>query len=163
MEPRTSTCPTSSTTDTALASPRRKNPPNPWVMLWIIQRQEKVCYSNLLVNLIHTDIPGYQNFVKMHPTFSDLTEERIHHHIKKSVTSFRKPLKLGLKLAIILRYLATGDTYTSLQYRWLAEPPSVSSSLLSAELQDEYLNCPTATEDWKKFRTRWNVPMLYGQ
>ena len=49
----------------------------------------------------------------------DLITERIHHRIKKSVPSFRKPLEVGFKLAIILRHLATGETYTSLQYYWL--------------------------------------------
>ena len=48
---------------------RRRKPFNPWVMPWILQRQEKGCYSNLLTDLIHTDIPGYQNFVRMTPTF----------------------------------------------------------------------------------------------
>ena len=38
---------------------------------------------------------------------------------KKSVTNFRKPSEVGLKLAITLRHLATGETYTSLQYHWL--------------------------------------------
>ena len=43
----------------------------------------------------------------------DLTEERIHHHIKKSVTNFRKPLEDGLKLAITLRHLDTGEGWRS--------------------------------------------------
>ena len=48
-----------------LAPRRRRKPQNPWVMPWILQRQEKGCYSNLLADLIHTDIPGYQNFLRM--------------------------------------------------------------------------------------------------
>ena len=51
-------------------SPKRKRkPPNPWVMPWILQRQEKGCYSNLLAHLTHTNIPGYQNFVMTPPAF----------------------------------------------------------------------------------------------
>ena len=52
--------------------------------------------------------------------FFNLIEKCIPNHIKKSVTNFRKPLEVGLKLAIMLRHLATGETYTSLQYHWLA-------------------------------------------
>ena len=97
---------------------RRRKPPNPLVMPWILPKDKKKgCYSNLLANLIHNGIPGYQNFVRMLP--SDLIEEPIHHHIKKSVTNFRKPLEVGLKLAITLGHLATGETWTSLQYHWL--------------------------------------------
>ena len=34
-----------------------------------LKTRKKRCYSNLLANLIHTDIPGYQNFVRMAPAF----------------------------------------------------------------------------------------------
>ena len=46
---------------------------------------------------------------------------RMHNHcMKKEVINFRKPLEVGLKLAITLKYLATGETYMSLQCHWLA-------------------------------------------
>ena len=72
----------------------------------------------------------YNNFVRMPPAFCDLMEECILHQIKKSVTKFRKPFKVGLKLVITLRHLATGETYTSLHYQWLVgRTTSVNSSL----------------------------------
>ena len=114
----------------------RQPTPNPWVMPWILQRHEKGCYSNLLADLVHTDIPGYQYFVKMPPAFFYFIEECIHHHIKKSVTNFKKPVEVGLKPAITLRHLATGKTDTSLQYgwsSWLATPASTNSYPRSAE------------------------------
>ena len=121
---------------------RRRKRSNLWVMPWIHKRQENGCYINLLADLIHTDIPGCQNFVRMPPAFFNLIEERIHHRIKKSVTNFRKPLEVGLKLAIILRHLATGQTYTSLQYHWLVGrttickfiPRSAEPSLLNSRM-----------------------------
>ena len=111
--------------------------------------------------------------VLMPPAFFHLIEECIHHCIKKSVTNFRKPLEVGLKLAITLRHLATGETYTSLQYHWWVGRttickfvPQVCQTIL-AEFQNEYSRCPTSLEEWKrveeKFRTRWNVPSLLGQ
>ena len=84
----------------------RRKPPNSWVMPWILQRHLKGCYRNLLTGLIHTNITGYQNFVRMPPAFFYLIEERIHHHIEKSVTNFRKSLEVRLKLAVMLRLLA---------------------------------------------------------
>ena len=38
--------------------------------------------------------------------------------LRKSITNFRKPLEVGLKLAVTLRHLSRGETYTSLQYHW---------------------------------------------
>ena len=98
---------------------QRKNSQNPWVMPWICQRVEKQCYRNLLVNLIQTDISDYQNFVRMPPAVFDLIEECIRHSIKKEVTNFRKSVQVGLKLAITLRYLATGERCKPLQHHWL--------------------------------------------
>ena len=125
----------------------RRKPLNSWVITWIFQREESGCYRALLANLIQTNIPGYQNFV---------IEEHILHHIKKEVTNFRKPLEVGLKLAIAMRHLAIGETYTSLRYNWLVGQttkskfvPVVCQTIL-AEFREEHLTCPTDPDDWKK-------------
>ena len=76
-----------------LPASRRMKPPNPWVMPLILERGERGCYRTLLTNLIQTDISGYQNFIRMPPAFFDLTEECIHHRMKKSVPNIRKPLR----------------------------------------------------------------------
>ena len=62
---------------------------------WILRRQERECYKTLLANLIQQTTP----------------HQEVSHN-------FRKPLEVGLKLAIKLRHLETGDTL-SLQYQWL--------------------------------------------
>ena len=104
----------------------------------------------------------------MEPAFFYLIEERITPHLRKSITNFRKLLEVGLKLAVTLRHLSTGEIYTSLQYQWRVERttickfvPQVCKAILK-EFQQEYLVCPTDPEDWKKieerFRNRWNVP-----
>ena len=80
--------------------PGRRKPQNPWVMPWILQREERGCYRTLLDELITTDIPGYRSFTRMQPAFFDLIEERITPHPRKSITNFRKPLEVGLKLAV---------------------------------------------------------------
>ena len=46
---------------------RRRKPQNPWIMPWILPREERGCYRTLLDELITTDIPGYKNFTRMKP------------------------------------------------------------------------------------------------
>ena len=48
---------------------RRRKLQNPWVMPWILQREERDCYRTLLDELITTDIPGYRNFTRMQHFF----------------------------------------------------------------------------------------------
>ena len=50
---------------------RRGKPPNPWVIPWILQREERGYYRPppTRADIIHTHIPGYQNFVRMSPAF----------------------------------------------------------------------------------------------
>ena len=97
---------------------RRRKPQNPWVLPWILQREERGCYRTFLDELITTDIPGYRNFTRTEPAFFYLIEERITPHLRKSFTNFRKPLEVSLKLAVTLRHFSTGESYTSLQYHW---------------------------------------------
>ena len=81
---------------------RRRKPQNPWVLPWILQREERGCYRTLLDELITTDVPDYGNFTRMEPAFFYLIEERITPHLRKSFTNFRKPLEVGMKLAVTL-------------------------------------------------------------
>ena len=141
-------------------------------MPWILQRGERGCYRTLLDELITTDIPGYRNFIRMEPTFSWKIHGRSTPHLRKSITNFRKPLEVRLRLAVTLRHLSTRETYTSLQYHWRVGRmtlckfvPQVCKAILK-EFQHEYLMCPTDPEDWKNieeiFRNRWNVPHSVG-
>ena len=128
---------------------------------------ERGCYRTLLDELITTDIPGYRNFTRMEPTFLDLIEERITHThthtpLRKSITNFRKPLEVGLKLAVTLRHLSQWRVGRTTIRKFV---PKVCKAILK-EFQQEYLVCPTDPEDWKKieerFRNRWNVPHAVG-
>ena len=123
---------------------RRRKPHNPWDLPWIMQREERGCYRTLLDDLITTDIPGYRNFTRMESAFFDLIEERITPHLRKSVTNFRKPLEVRLKLAVTLRHLSTGESYTPLEGCIFV--PKVCQAILK-EFQQEYLLCPTDPED----------------
>ena len=107
-----------------------------------------------VVILTHTtNIPGYRNFTRTEPAYFDLIEERITPHLRKSITNFRKPLEVRLKLAVTLRHLSTGESYTSLQYHWRVGRttickfvPQVCKAILK-EFQQGYLVCPTDPED----------------
>ena len=51
--------------------------------------------------------------------------EKLTPHIKKQTTFMREPLEVGLKLAATLRFLATGNSYHSLQYSFRVEATTI--------------------------------------
>ena len=105
-----------------------------------------------------TDIPGYRNFTRMEPAFFYLIEERNTPHLRKSIPNFRKPLEVGLKLAVTLRHLSKGESYTSLQYHWRVGRTTICKFVsqvckaILKEFQHECLMCPTDPEDWKELK-----------
>ena len=79
---------------------------------------------------------------------------------------------MGEKLALTVRYLATGESYTSLSCQFRVGRSTISKFLpevcraIQDEFTREYLRCPTTPDEWKElemeFRIRWNVPHALG-
>ena len=103
---------------------RRRKPRNPWVLPWILQREDRGCYRTLWYELITNDIPGYRNFTRMKPAFFYFIEERITPHPRKSITNVKKPLEVGEKGKATLHRNTTGG---------LEERPSANLSPRSAK------------------------------
>nr|XP_018908496.1 PREDICTED: uncharacterized protein LOC109038034 [Bemisia tabaci] len=62
------------------------------------------------------DFSHLQNLVRMSPVDFEKLLTIIGSKITKQVTNFREPIPVSNRLAVTLRFLATGDSYTSLQY-----------------------------------------------
>ena len=98
--------------------------------------------------------------------------EQIEPLITKQDTHLRLALRPGLKLAVTLRFLATGDSYKTLMYGFRVSHNAICGFLpevceaITRTFGEEFLRTPTATEDWREiervFRTRWNLPHCLG-
>ncbi len=97
---------------------------------------------------------GFQNFIRCEPAMFQEMVDRLTPLISKLDTNYHKALDPGLKVAITLRYMATGDSSKSLQYGFrvpynticllIAE---VSSAIVDA-YQEEVIVTPTTPDDW---------------
>ena len=146
-----------------------------WTRPWLTEerRQQYGHYTSLLDTQLRLEDPaGFQNFTRLTPEVFDEILERVAPVIQKQQTNYRHPLSAGLKLAITLRHLATGDNYRSLAYGFRCGVstislliPEVCTAIVQA-YKDEVFNPPTTPEAWRnlaqQFEQRWNVPHAVG-
>ena len=88
--------------------PRRRH--NMWVRPWLLQREERGAYHNIMADLYATDIPGFTNYMRMTPEFFEMIKTRLEPHLARQATNYRAPISVGEKLAVTIRYLATGES-----------------------------------------------------
>ena len=98
--------------------------------------------------------------------------EKIQPRIEKQDTKWRKAIEPAVRLAIALRYFATGDSYISLSYSWYISHSTISlivkevGEAIIAEYSEELLCPPVTPEGWKniarRFHVRWNFPHVLG-
>ena len=118
------------------------------------------------------DPASYFNFLRVPPEMFDELHERLRPRCTKQDTTFRKAIEPGLKIAMTLRHLASGDKYASMKFDFRV--PHNTMSLCVREvcqaIVDEYKNeviaCPTTASEWRaiaeQFARRWNTPHACG-
>lgn len=95
---------------------RRRVKRSIWVRDWVKRRKQFGCYAQLLKEL-EDEVPYlYKNFLRMNIADFNNVLELVTPIIKKEDTRFRESISPGERLAVTLRFLATGDSFMSLQY-----------------------------------------------
>ena len=108
--------------------------------------------------------------MRMTREFSEMIKTRLEPCLARQATNYRAPISVGEKLALTIRYLATGESCTSLSCQFRVGRSTISKFLPDVcratqdEFTREYLRCPTTPDEWKEleFRIRWNVPHALG-
>ena len=107
----------------------------------------------------------------MFASFQELIE-KVCPFITKQTAQFRTPIPAEERLAITLRYLATGETYESLMYQFRIHRTTISQiiqevcSAIYKVLQPDYMKLPSSPQEWKAIADegycRWNFPNCFG-
>ena len=92
--------------------------------------------------------------------------------IEQTDTNFRQSIPAEARLALTLRFLASGKSQQTLSYSYrigrttVSKIVSESCEAISDPLKDLYLKPPTCPEDWKAiskdFEEVWNFPHVLG-
>ena len=134
---------------------RRRRNRTIWVKPWLQRRNLLGQYERLMAEHLDEDIPAFRNFLRVEPAMFNELLNRIGDRITKKDTWYRKALDQGLKLAITLRYLATGDSYHSLMYGFRVSHSTISlivrdvCEAINEEFAAEVVTCPTTPNEWK--------------
>lgn len=101
-----------------------------WVRKWLTRRPQFGQYARLMKELRDEDSKGFCNFLRMDYEIYREILNRIEHRITGIPLNYREPLSPGIKLAITLRYLATGDSYHSLMYGFRVAHNTISKVII---------------------------------
>ncbi|XP_065363219.1 putative nuclease HARBI1 [Calliphora vicina] len=146
--------------------------PRQWVREWVRRRNDEGCCSKLLKELRLETPSLYSNFLRMNSSDFDYLLKLVTPLIKKQTTKLRQPISPTERLAVTLRYLATGESFRSLQYVFRIPHNTISGIIpevcdaIYSVLQPNYLKIPSSEEEWKsvseKFLQLWNFPNCIG-
>uniref|UniRef100_UPI00358E636F putative nuclease HARBI1 n=1 Tax=Myxine glutinosa TaxID=7769 RepID=UPI00358E636F len=156
----------------AAAVLRRRNQRQYWVRPWIGRRSFYGNYANLMRELERESQGDFTNYMRMEPRMFHELLLRVTPRLTKLDTNYRRLLKPGLKLAITLRYMATGNSYHSLSYSLWVPHNTISgvvnavSAAIMAEYEGEVFDFLTTPKRWRQvaeqFGQRWNFHHACG-
>ena len=115
-----------------------------------------MAYHNIMAELYATDISGFTNYMRMTPEFFEMINTRLELHLARQATNYTAPISVGEKLALTIRYLVTGESYTSLSSKFRVGRSTISKflpevcSAIQDEFTREYLRCPTTPDEYKE-------------
>ena len=143
-----------------------------WAKEWLMQRNSKSVYFNILQELRLQDAENVRKYLHMNTDTFQYLLEKTRPLLTKQTTVMRVPISPEELLAVTLRFMATGESYRSLIYQYRISDVSISkiiprvSDAIISTLMEECLPFPQRVEDWDKieegFRTRWQFPNCIG-
>ncbi len=143
-----------------------------WVCSWLLRRPICGHYETLLGELNREDLLAFRNYTRMDPDMFFELVDRLSPRIEKQDTWYWKVLQPGLKVAITLQYLATGDSYHSLMYNFRVANNTISSIVrdICQTIIDKYARevivAPTTEAEWLQiadlFSSWWNFHNCLG-
>ena len=84
------------------------------VKLWLQRRAKLGVYNNLFQELIETN--SLKDYIRMDRMHLDYLVERLYPYLLKDDTILRESIKPAEQVCVFLRYVASGETFRSLEY-----------------------------------------------
>lgn len=138
-----------------------------WAREWIKRRKELGAYHTLFRELAAEDTLGFGEYMRMpHAKFLALVEV-VGPLLTKEETHMRTSIAPSKRLALTIRYLATGEMFQPLSFQFRIGKSTVSQIVMEVcdgiyqVLGKQHLKTPNTVENWRKIATfffsKWNI------
>ena len=143
-----------------------------WVRSWMLERKTKGSFHQLLPELAAQDTLAFESYMRMDfEHFSkivDLLSERLH----KKDTVMRECVKPAEMCCLAIRYLATGESFHSLEFQFRMSRVTISKIVIEVcqalyeVMGPIYLPTPKTQGEWlklsEKVEVQWNFSNALG-
>lgn len=117
-----------------------------WTRDSFLHREEEGFFGEFNTSLRNNDPKLFNNFARMKAENFDELLGLVEHRIKKQETHLRKTISAAERLAVCIRYLATGDNFSSLSFLFRMSKQTIAviiDEAIYSELKNEYLRVST--------------------
>ena len=141
-----------------------------WVRPWIRNRQNAGAFHTLFREL-HLDDLAFKEYLRLDKTQFENLLQKVYKHLIKQDTNMRECIKPEEMCCLTLRYLASGESFRSLEFQFRIGRKTISCIVVDVSLAiikefKNHFSTPKTKDAWlnisKKFLLRWNFPNGIG-
>lgn len=147
-------------------------PPRVWVRPWLTRRGDHGAYNHLMAELEAEDPNEFKRMLRVTPAMFRELVESLTPLLQKQTTDMRETLDVGLRVAVTLKYLCSGESYPELSHLFRISVSSICNivgetcTAIHSRYAEEVLLCPDEPQKWKdaatKFQQKWQFPHCVG-
>ncbi|XP_031327530.1 uncharacterized protein LOC116158823 [Photinus pyralis] len=126
-----------------------------WTKEWLLKR-DQYTHLKLLTEIRNAEEEeDYANYFRMKEACFDDLLEMVKPYLTKKDTIMRKAISAEERLAVTLRYLATGRNIQDLKFSVIMSPAAISKAIMDTcqallYVLQSYIKMPMTEEDWKE-------------